>query len=284
MRSKTINLRSRLLPLTPPAVMGILNLTPDSFYAGSRTGLGDVVARAGQMLAEGAALLDLGAMSTRPGAEEISIEEEEARLLLAVKAVLEAFPEAIISIDTYRPEVARKAMDLGAAMVNDVSGGSDAMYALCARYRAPYVLMHTRGTPQTMTGLTDYQNLTVEVANFLARGLQAARASGCRDVVLDPGFGFAKTPAQNLELLNRLEYLHTLDAPILVGLSRKTTVWKTLGITPDEAGNGSTVLHTIALIKGASIIRTHDVREAVEAVKLIQEMQKAGMVIPGFHN
>jgi len=268
---KTLNLRGKILDLSTPAVMGILNLTTDSFYGGSRLDSTEAaVERAGTMLDAGAAFLDLGGYSTRPGAAEVSPAEEADRVLPALEAIGAAFPDARLSIDTFRASVARQAVEAGAVMVNDVAGGTlDAeMFATVAALDVPYVLMHLRGTPQTMQQYTRYQDLVPDVLFELQQQLSLLRALGHKDVIVDPGFGFAKTPAQNFQLLNQLDAFQAFEAPLLVGLSRKSTIWRTLNITPEEALNGTTVLNTVALLKGASILRVHDVREAVEAVEL----------------
>ncbi len=276
---KTLNCRGRLVDLTTPAVMGILNLTPDSFYAGSRLLTGPVVATAEKMLADGATFLDVGGYSTRPGAADISPAEEADRVLPAIDAILADFPDAFISVDTFRASVARQAVEAGACLINDVSGGTldKAMFSTIARlHRAglavPYVLMHLRGTPQTMPTMTTYTDLVTDVLDELAVQVAQLQEQGVADIILDPGFGFAKTVEQNFLLLNYLPAFGVFDAPILVGLSRKKTIWKTLKITATEALNGTTVLNTIALAKGASILRVHDVREGVDCVKLTQSV------------
>jgi dihydropteroate synthase len=272
---KTLNCRGRLVDLTVPAVMGIVNVTPDSFFTGSRIALDNAVETAQKMLSAGATLLDVGGYSTRPGAADVQPAEEVDRVVPVIEAILTSFPQALISIDTFRASVARQAVGAGACLINDVSGGTldPAMFATVAELPGvPYVLMHLRGTPQTMQSLATYSNVVTEVIDELAGQLTKLRAMGIHDILLDPGFGFAKTPAQNFELLSRLEAFRLFDNPILVGLSRKTTIWKTLGITADEALNGTSVLNTVALFKGASVLRVHDVREAVEAVKLTQQL------------
>lgn len=276
----SINCRGRLIDLTRPAVMGILNLTPDSFYAGSRVpdGAGSeaaLVDRAGQMLADGATFLDLGGYSTRPGAADISPAEEADRVLPAIELIRRTFPNALLSVDTFRASVARQAVAAGACLVNDVSGGTlDAeMFATVAGLGVPYVLMHLRGNPQTMQSLAHYDNVVTEVVDEMQTQLARLRELGQVDVLLDPGFGFAKTPAHNFTLLNQLEAFSLFDEPLLVGLSRKSTIWRTLNSTADEALNGTTVLNTVALLKGASILRVHDVREAVEAVTLVAHVK-----------
>lgn len=275
LRRHTLNCRGRLVDLTVPAVMGILNVTPDSFFTGSRVAIEKAVETAQKMLADGATFLDVGGYSTRPGATDVSPAEEADRVLPVIDAILANFPNALISIDTFRASVARQAVNAGACLINDVSGGTLdlAMFATVASLPGvPYVLMHLRGTPQTMQSLAIYEDVVREVIDELAGQLAALRALGVNDIILDPGFGFAKTPAQNFDLLSNLDAFRLFDEPILVGISRKTTIWKTLGITADEALNGTTVLNTIALLKGAAILRVHDVREAVEAVKLTQQL------------
>ena len=262
----------RVLSLHRPQVMGILNLTPDSFFAGSRVASEkDLLVRAEAMLAAGAAVLDLGAYSTRPGADDISAEEETERLLPAVKLLRQEFPQAFLSADTFRARVAEAAVAAGADMVNDVAGGTlDAdMFATVGRLRVPYVLMHMRGTPQTMARLTHYEDdLVLTLLRHFRDGLVALRQAGAVDVVLDPGFGFAKTPAQSHELLRRLPELQALGRPVLAGLSRKKMVYGPLGLSPDSALNGTTALHVVALQGGARLLRVHDVAEAHQTIQL----------------
>jgi dihydropteroate synthase len=277
-RNYSLNVGGRLLDLSVPKVMGILNVTPDSFYAGSRfTGSEEIVRQAAQMLEEGAAILDIGGSSTRPGAREIPVEEEKSRVGNAISAVMKVFPESVISCDTFQSEVATAAVSAGASMINDVTGGErdKKMFEVVSQLKVPYVLMHMRGNPETMTSLTSYENLHLEIISWLRRKLLQLNEYGVKDVVVDPGFGFAKTAAQGFELLHKLELLHVLERPLLVGLSRKSMIWRTLGITADQALNGTTFLNSIALIKDVSILRVHDVREAVEAVKLYREYEKS---------
>jgi dihydropteroate synthase len=267
----TLNVRGTLVDLSQPAVMGILNVTPDSFYAGSRVAhLDEVVRRAGEMLEHGATFLDVGGYSTRPGAADISPSAELGRVVPAVEAVRKAFPDALVSVDTFRAAVARAAVEAGAGMVNDISGGTlDAeMFGTVAALQIPYVLMHLRGTPQTMTSYTQYEDLPREVFEYFVRKVFALRQLGVKDIVLDPGFGFAKTPDQNYELLRHWDVFRPLGLPMLAGLSRKSMIYKKLGIPVAEALNGTTVLNTIALTRGAAILRVHDVKEAVQAVRL----------------
>ncbi|MGY2131039.1 dihydropteroate synthase [Hymenobacter sp. HD11105] len=265
----------RVLDLRRPQVMGILNLTPDSFYASSRIAAPDeLLGRAEAMLRAGAAILDLGGYSSRPGAEDISVKEEKARVLPAIEAVRGAFPEAFLSVDTFRADVAAEAIAAGADIINDVSGGTlDAkMFATAGRLGVPYVLMHMRGTPQNMTQLTHYDgDLVTELVRYFRDKLTQLRAAGVTDVILDPGFGFAKTPDQSHELLRRLSELATLGLPILAGLSRKSMVYKPLGLTPATALTGTIAANTVALLNGARLLRVHDVAEAVHTVRLVQQ-------------
>jgi len=268
---QTLNCRGNLLDLSIPKVMGIINVTPDSFYDGGKTfSETAILKQTEKMLSEGATFLDIGGYSSRPGADEISEDEEIRRVLGAIEAILKKFPESLISVDTFRSNVAKKAVETGAAMVNDVSGGAlDAeMYKTVANLKVPYILMHMRGTPKTMTKLTDYKNVTVEVIKDLSEKIALARAEGINDIIADSGFGFAKTSAQSFELLNNLELFQNLGVPNLVGVSRKSFIYKTLETSAENALNGTTALNTIALLKGASILRVHDVKEAVECVKL----------------
>ena len=262
----------RLLSLRRPQVMGILNLTPDSFFVGSRVASEkDLLARAEAMLTAGAAVLDLGAYSTRPGAADIAEAEETARLLPAIAALRREFPAAFLSADTFRARVAEAAVHAGADLVNDVGGGTlDAdMFATVGRLRVPYVLMHLRGTPQTMAQLTNYEgDLVLELLRYFRDRLAALRTAGVVDVVLDPGFGFAKTAAQSHQLLRRLPELRMLGLPVLAGLSRKRMVYGPLGLGPEAALNGTTALHMVALQGGARLLRVHDVAEARQTVDL----------------
>ncbi|GAB4035825.1 dihydropteroate synthase [Spirosoma jeollabukense] len=276
---KTLNCRGRLVDLTTPAVMGILNVTPDSFFAGSRLSVENSISSAAvdvaqRMLGDGATFLDIGGYSTRPGAAEVSPTEEVDRVLPVIEAILTNFPDALISIDTFRASVARQAVNAGAVIINDVAGGTldPAMFQTVVALDVPYILTHMRGTPQTMQSLAKYTDVTTEVIDELAVRVAELRSFGQKDIILDPGFGFAKTISQNFDLLHHLEALRLFDEPLLVGVSRKTTIWKTLAISADEALNGTTVLNTIALTKGASILRVHDVREAVQAIRLTQEL------------
>ncbi len=262
-----------LLDLSTPLVMGILNITPDSFYANSRATSADVVAaRVHRMLSEGAAIIDVGAYSSRPGAADVSQGEELHRLCFALDIIRGKFPQAVVSIDTFRAEVVKEVVkQFGAVMVNDISGGEadEDMYAVVAKLDVPYAAMHMRGTPQTMQQHAQYANVAADVIHSLAQKVNTLHAIGVSDVIVDPGFGFAKTIEQNFELLSRLEDFKIFELPLLVGLSRKSMVCRTLGVKASEALNGTTVLNTLALERGADILRVHDVKEAVETVKIL---------------
>ncbi len=273
--NKTLNVGGRLLDLSQPKVMGILNVTPDSFYDGNK--FKDdraILAHVEKMLTEGADFIDVGGYSTRPGAEEISIDEELKRTIPAVKLIAKNFPESLISVDTFRSSVAKEAVDAGAIMVNDISGGAldEKMFSTVASLNVPYVLMHIRGTPQTMTKETNYDNLIKDIIDYFHFKVFQLQNLGVKDIIIDPGFGFAKTIEQNFELLNKLDYFRILGRPILAGLSRKSMIWKTLKLNPEGALNGTTALNSIALMRGASILRVHDVREAKETVLLMQKI------------
>ena len=270
---KTINVRGELLDLSLPRVMGILNITPDSFYEKSRLDSPDAVLdRVGTMEQEGATFIDVGGYSTRPGAKEVSTEEEIDRIASMIEPIDKYFPKLIISIDTFRSKVAKIAVEKGADMINDVSGGDldPEMFDTIAELGVPYVLMHMRGTPQTMGTLTQYQNLIPDILKEMSKKIVALRYRGVKDILVDPGFGFAKSIAQNFELLGNLSEFHQLGHAVLAGISRKATIYKTLEVSAEEALNGTTVLNTVALQKGASVLRVHDVKPAVEAVKLWQ--------------
>lgn len=267
----TLNCKGRLLVVDKPLVMGIINCTPDSFYAGSRSqGIDAVLQQAEQMLQEGATLLDLGGQSTRPGSTRIGPEEEAKRVVPAIAAVHQAFPGAILSVDTFSASVAAAAVEAGASIVNDISAGrmDEALIPTVAALQVPYVLMHMKGTPQTMQQEAVYEDVTREVLDFFIREMDRLQRSGIRDVIIDPGFGFGKTIAHNFTLLRRLEVFRMLQAPLLLGISRKSFIWKTLETTPEEALNGTTAMHMAGLAGGASILRVHDVKAAVETVKL----------------
>lgn len=273
---QTINCKGTLIDLTTPRVMGIINVTPDSFYDGGKTTTtATILAQAEKMLDDGATFLDIGGYSSRPNATHISEAEEINRVIPVITEILNAFPTALISIDTFRSEVAKAAIEAGACIINDISGSTlDAkMLNTAANLQVPYIAMHMKGTPQNMTTKADYKNITKEVIFYFTQIINEARKSGINDLIIDPGFGFAKTADHSFELLNSLELLTSLDVPVLAGVSRKSMIYKTLKISAAEALNGTTALHTIALTKGAKILRVHDVKEAVECVKLVTKLQ-----------
>lgn len=270
-----INCRGQLIDLSEPQLMGILNRTPDSFYASSRsTDLTDFLKQAEKQLEEGALFLDVGGYSSRPGADDVSEEEEIKRVVPAIEALIKRFPQALISIDSFRSAVARRAFEAGAHLINDISGGQrdPAMWEVARELQVPYIAMHMRGTPQTMQQQTEYSDLMKDLLLYFSQLKSKAASLGLNDLIIDPGFGFAKNREQNFQMLAQLELLHSLRLPLLIGLSRKSMIYKTLETTPEKALNGSTALHAIALHKGAQIIRTHDVAEAGECVRLVREM------------
>src|SRR6476660_2449810 len=268
----TINCNGRLIDLNAPKVMGILNVTPDSFFDGGKHASGAAVLQhAERLLSEGADFIDIGGYSSRPGATDVSQSEEMARVIPAVEAVIAEFPDALISIDTFRSDVAKAAIASGAAIVNDISAGNldQKMLETVASLRVPYIMMHMRGNPQTMQTLTDYNDITKEMLSYFAEKIAAARSYGISDLIVDPGFGFSKTLAQNYEVMQKLELFALIDLPVLVGVSRKGMIYRPLDANAENALNGTTVLNTVELMKGAKILRVHDVKEAVEAVKLV---------------
>jgi dihydropteroate synthase len=269
----TLNAGGRLIDLETPKVMGIINLTPDSFFADSRKqNLDDVLQQAEKMLGEGATFLDLGAYSSRPGAADISIQQELDRLLPTVEALSKNFPLAVLSVDTFRGIVAEAAVEAGAHIINDISGGQldDTMFETIARLQVPYILMHMRGTPQTMTQQTDYKDLFLDVYDYFADRFYRLKQLGVQDVIIDPGFGFAKKNEQSYALMARLQEFNAFGLPVLVGISRKRMVYHITGGNAGDALNGTTALNTVALTKGANILRVHDVKEAVEVIKIWQ--------------
>jgi dihydropteroate synthase len=272
-----INCKGQLIDLSQPKVMGILNITPDSFFDGGRYQSDeDFLNQTEKMLKEGASFIDIGAYSSRPNAVFVSELEELARLLPVVELISEKFPEAILSIDTFRANVAKMAIDSGAAMINDISAGllDDKMLEVIANANVPYIMMHMRGTPQTMTTLAEYNDIVKEMILYFSERISAARSFGINDLIIDPGFGFAKTLEQNYEVLQKLELFQMLEVPLLSAVSRKSMIYKVLETNAYEALNGTTVLNTISLLKGAKILRVHDVKEAVECVRLYNEIQK----------
>lgn len=256
--------------------MGIINTTPDSFFAGSRRQTIDTaLQQAETMLQDGATLLDLGGQSTGPGKPQAGAAAEAERVLPVIAAIHQRFPEAYLSIDTYHAAIARQAVEAGAAIVNDISGGlaDPDMLSAVGQLRVPFICMHMKGTPETMQQLAQYEHVTREVIDYFITRVEQCRLAGIHDVIVDPGFGFAKTITHNFQLLKELPLFTILDKPILLGISRKSTIYKTLGITPEQALNGTTVLHTVGLQNGADIIRAHDVKEAVEAIRLLAHLQ-----------
>lgn len=276
-KKKTIKYNGELIDLSIPLVMGILNVTPDSFFDGGKYySIEGALNQAEKIVAEGASIIDVGAYSTRPGAAEVSADEELQRLLPVAVELRKAFPSTIISIDTFRAEVAEKVIDkIGDCIINDVSGGllDDRMFETVARLKVPYILMHMKGTPQNMQQNPTYENVTKEVIKSLSERVYKLHELGVSDVIIDPGFGFAKTIDHNYELFNHLDAFRFFELPILVGISRKSMIYKFLGNTPDESLNGTTVLNTLALIGGADILRVHDVKPAVDAVKITQHLK-----------
>ncbi|MCL5129544.1 MULTISPECIES: dihydropteroate synthase [unclassified Algibacter] len=271
----TINCKGTLIDLSSPKVMGILNLTPDSFYdGGQHKNEKSILKHAEKMLSEGATFIDIGAYSSRPNADHVSEKEELKRILPIVGLLLNEFPETLISIDTFRSEVAKQSIEAGAAIINDISAGmlDNNMLQTVANLHVPYIMMHMRGTPQTMQKQTNYDNLIKDILFYFSERLATTKQLGIVDVIVDPGFGFAKTLEQNFELLNKLELFNMLEKPLLVGVSRKSMIYKTLNNTAKEALNGTSVLNTVALQKNASILRVHDVKEAMETIKLIKSL------------
>ena len=276
--SKYINVNGSLLDLSGPCVMGILNITPDSFYAGSRMQTeAEIAARAQQILDEGARIIDIGAYSSRPNAENVSPREEMERLRMGLEILRKTQPGAVISVDTFRADVARMCVEeYGVAIINDIAAGEmDAdMFRTVVELNVPYIMMHMQGTPRNMQQHPHYDNLLKEVFLYFAQKVQQLRDLGMKDIILDPGFGFGKTVEHNYELLAHLEEFRVFELPLLVGISRKSMIYRLLGNTPQDALNGTTVLDTICLLKGADILRVHDVREAVETVKIVEAMRK----------
>ena len=271
-----LNIRGNLIEFNRPAVMGIVNVTPDSFFAGSRVPADSVTARVSEMMAQGADIIDLGGYSSRPGADTVTAEEELARLVPAIAAIRERFPDIPVSVDTFRADVARECIAQGADIINDIGGGDldPEMFGTITNLRVPYILMHMRGTPATMQSLTYYDDVVADVLRDLAFKTDRLHQLGVNDVIIDPGFGFAKTVDQNYRLLAALGMFREIGCPVLAGVSRKTMIWKELGIHPDEALNGTTAINMIALMNGADILRVHDVRECAETVRLFCAYQR----------
>lgn len=272
----TLNVRGALIDLSKPKIMGILNLTPDSFYDGGKNNSpGKALKKTALLLSEGADLIDLGAYSSRPGAEHISEKEEYDRLIPVIKSISKEFPDAILSIDTFRSGIAKAAIGEGADMINDISAGDldPKMFQTIADLKVPYILMHMRGTPQTMSLKTEYKDIMPEVCHYFALRIQQLKELGIKDMIVDPGFGFAKTREQSYELLAKLELLKLTGHPVLAALSRKSMIYKLLDSDAANALNGTSVANTIALMKGANILRVHDVKEAAEAIKIVDQVQ-----------
>jgi dihydropteroate synthase len=275
-----INIRGKLLDLSVPKVMGIINVTPDSFYKGSRvTREKEIIETAVRMIGEGADILDVGGYSSRPGATVVSSAEEEERVLNAIRLIHRELPEAIISIDTFRSEIAFKAVTgCGAHIINDISGGEadKDMFQVVEKLNIPYIMMHMKGTPATMQDNPVYDDVVADILQWFSKKIVMLHSAGVKDIILDPGFGFGKTACHNFELLQHLEDFAIAGLPLLVGVSRKAMIWKTLGISADDALNGTSVLNAVALLKGADILRVHDVKEAVQTVQLIEQLKAAG--------
>ena len=275
--SQTINCRGQLIDISTPAVMGIINITPDSFFSGSRfNSEAAILERVGQVVDEGGSMVDVGAYSSRPGAENVSADIELARLLPALKVIRDRYPNLIVSVDTFRAEVAERVVTEGFAdIINDISGGEmdGAMFDTVARLKVPYILMHMQGTPDTMQINPTYRDVVADVSLWLSERVDKLRSMGVNDIIIDPGFGFGKTVEHNYSMLNRLDEFRLFQLPLLVGLSRKSMIYKVLDGDPEGSLNGTTALNTVALLKGANILRVHDVKEAVECVKLVSELK-----------
>lgn len=271
----TINCKGLLVDLSAPKVMGILNVTPNSFFDGGKyKNETEILSQVEKMVVDGATFIDIGAYSSKPNAEFVSEQEEIYRIVPVVDLILKHFPEAILSIDTFRGEVAKASIESGAAIINDIAAGNldNNMFEIIAKYNVPYVMMHMRGNPQTMQTLTDYDDIVKEMLFYFSEKVAKARSFGINDLMIDPGFGFAKTVGQNYEVFQKMELFNMLELPLLVGVSRKSMIYKTLGTTIENALNGTTVLNTLALTKGAKILRVHDVKEAVECVALFNKI------------
>ncbi|WP_421801525.1 dihydropteroate synthase [Flagellimonas sp.] len=273
----TINCKGKLVDLTSPKVMGILNLTPDSFFDGGKyKDKISILKQVEYMLEHGATFIDMGAYSSRPGADHVPEDEELQRMTPVIDLILKNFPDTLISIDTFRSKVAAESIEHGAAIINDIAAGNldENMFATIAKHQVPYIMMHMKGTPQSMQKEAVYDNMINDLRFYFSEKIQETTSKKINDVIIDPGFGFAKTTAQNYTLLNHLDMFQTFGLPILIGLSRKSMIYKVLGSSPQEALNGTTALHTVALLKGANIIRAHDVKEASECVKLVEALKE----------
>ena len=270
-----INCKGQLIDLSIPKVMGILNVTPNSFFDGGKyKNEEEIILQVNKMLSEGATFIDIGAYSSKPSAEFVTEAEEIERIVPVIELILKHFPDALLSIDTFRAEVAKASIESGAAIINDIAAGEldDKMFDVIAEYNVPYIMMHMRGNPKTMQTLTEYDDIIKEILFYFSEKVKKARSFGINDLILDPGFGFAKTTDQNYEVLQKMELFNLLELPVLAGVSRKSMIYKTLNNTAQEALNGTTILNTIALTKGAKILRVHDVKEAMECVTLFEKM------------
>ncbi|MBP1666944.1 MAG: folP [Bacteroidetes bacterium] len=276
-KPKYINAGGKLIDLSVPKVMGIINITPDSFYRGSRvTGEKEIISTAVRMTEEGADILDIGGYSSRPSAEDITAEEEGSRVLNAIRLIRKELPGAIVSVDTFRAEIAKTAVnEYGADIINDISGGDadEKMFGLVTQLNIPYIMMHMKGNPRTMQENPEYDDVVADILNWFGSRIVKLQNAGVKDIIIDPGFGFGKTIKHNFEMLRRLGDFAIAGFPLLAGISRKSMIWKSLSITPSEALNGTSVLHAVALLNGADILRVHDVKEAVQAVKLIEMLK-----------
>jgi dihydropteroate synthase len=281
MTLKSINVNGRLIDFSTPKVMAILNVTPDSFFEKSRYSSGrhtadneSILNKVGEIIEQGVTFIDIGGYSTRPKAIDISVAEELDRVLPVIEIINKNFPETTISIDTFRSEVARKSIEVGAGLINDISGGNldENMFQTVADLNVPYILMHSRGNPETMNQLNDYNDLTLDVITELQQKVYQLRQLGVKDIIIDPGFGFAKNAKQGFEMMRNLTAFQIMELPLLVGISRKSMIWRTLNITANEALNGTTALNMFALMQGANVLRVHDVKEAMETVRLFEEL------------
>ena len=272
----TINIKGNLLNFSVPKIMGILNVTPDSFFDGGKYSTSDkILKQVEKMINSGADIIDIGGYSSRPGATDIGVDEELKRVIPIVKLIRKQFPSALISIDTFRSKVAYESIITGGDIINDISGGNldPKMFKTVANLKVPYILMHMKGNPRNMTENSDYYDVTNEICKYFSEKIEEARLEGINDLIIDPGFGFSKTTKQNYELLNNLDFLKQFQKPLLVGVSRKSMIYKILNSTPEKALNGTSILHTVSLLKGADILRTHDVKEAAECIKIIDQLK-----------
>ena len=272
----TLNIKGDLMNFSVPKIMGILNVTPDSFFDGGKYNSSDkILKQVEKMVVSGADIIDVGGYSSRPGASDISIDEELKRVIPVIKLIRKKFPNSLISIDTFRSKVANESIITGANIINDISGGSldPEMFNTVAKLKVPYILMHMKGNPRNMMKNSNYSDITYEISKYFSEKIELAKTKGINDLIIDPGFGFSKTTEQNYELLNNLDFLKQFQKPILVGVSRKSMIYTILNSKPENALNGTSILHTISLLKGANILRTHDVREACECVKIINQLK-----------